>query len=187
MFFLQNPLIIGSMLHVECVFFWFMLLDASWVLRVCHTRCRWGLSMKINHKMGLLTGLHDFYDSWHLYIRRFVIISLMNQPTVVANSSNHCRARRHNISDHDRLATAGHIVKSQELNWFLGTAETNLRDHGFFHQLDEVDFSGNSIVHSNTPYIRLLYFNFQQQCFYSVVLLLLFTDHNYYSNYFNYY
>ena len=165
-----------SLTLVEC---------SGYVTPVVDGACRWKSIISV--KWVLLTGLHDFYDSWHLCIRRFVIISVMNQPTVVANSSNHCRARRHNISDHDRLATAGHIVKSQELNWFLGTAETNLRDHGFFHQLDEVDFSGNSIVHSNTPYVRLLYFNFQQHGFYSVVLLLLFTDHYYYNNYFNYY
>ena len=40
------------------------------------------------------------------------------------------------------------LLMTTKLTWFLGSAETNLRDHRFFYQLVEVDFRGNSVVHS---------------------------------------
>ena len=84
MFFLDKPLIIGSMLHVECFFFFFALcsltlVECWYVLHVVE----WGLSIKISHicKMGL-TGLHDFYDSWRLCIRRFVVSLVFMKGTI---------------------------------------------------------------------------------------------------------
>ena len=62
MFLLQNPLVIGSMLHVECVFFAL----CSLALVGCMSRT----SVDKNHicKMAGLTGLHDLYDSFLAFV-----------------------------------------------------------------------------------------------------------------------
>ena len=39
---------------------------------VCLARCRMEPVEKIHISKMKLTGLHDLYDSWHLYIHRFL-------------------------------------------------------------------------------------------------------------------
>lgn len=72
-FFLQNPLIIGSMLHAECVFFVLCSLTLISSVLVGLAGCRMGPVDKIHIICKMrLAGLHDLYDSWHLHIRRFL-------------------------------------------------------------------------------------------------------------------
>ena len=62
--FMQNPLIIRSMLQVECVFFALCSLTIAYQVLVCLPRCRMGPVDK-SHKICkmVLTCLHDFYGS----------------------------------------------------------------------------------------------------------------------------
>ena len=148
---------------------------ASCSLKISWAECwyvthviEWGVSTKISHicKMGL-TDLHDFYDSWHLYIRRFVA------SLVFMKRTSCCVIRRIFRWSLAVLPCLSKFVKGHRSAWSpllsacrLLEFDTSLICHVFMHCLLIMSFLVAIYGFADQPV-----FNYETQVFHSFVRL----------------